>query len=99
MSDILLFIRQFLTDSWKFFQICIPGTNITFAMLLIGLGLFNVGFSVLGLLLGVSLPNLGDFMKSRERYNDASTVRKGRAYSASRSTRYLVSPERANDER
>lgn len=100
MSDILFFIRQFLSDSWQFFQIQIPGTHITFAMLLIGLGLFNVGFSVLGLLLGISLPNLGDFVESRGKYKDALSAHgRGQARLPSHTTRYRVSPERVNDER
>lgn len=100
MSDILLFIRQFLSDSWRFFQITIPGTSITFAMLLIGLGLVNVGFSVLGLLLGISLPNLGDFAEARGRYKDSLTAHgRGQARLPRYATRYRVSPERANDER
>ena len=97
MSDIMLFIRQFLHDSWQFFQLKIPGTNITFAILLIGLGLFNVGFSVLNLLLGVSMPSLGDFVKSRDNYNKS---RSGRGdYGAGHSTSFVVSPEREHDER
>ena len=100
MSDILLFIRQFLSDSWQFFQITIPGTSITFAMLLIGIGLINVGFSVLGLLLGLSLPSLGDFAESRGRYKDVMSARgRGQARLPAHSTRYRVSPERAHDER
>ena len=100
MSDILLFIKQFLADSWQFFQINIPGTTITFAMLLIALGLFNVGFSVLSLLLGVSLPNLGDFAESRGRYKDSLAAHgRGQARLSSHATRYRVSPERANDQR
>jgi len=96
----MLFIRQLLSDSWQFFQIEIPGTHITFAMLLIGIGLFNVGFSVLGLLLGVSLPNLGDFLESRGRLKDIQSSRgEGQARLRSYNPRYRVSPERANDER
>lgn len=91
----MLFIRQFLHDSWQFFQLTIPGTHITFAMLLIGLGLFEVGFSVLSLLLGVHMPGLGGFINSRERYNDA----KGAQYGGGHSTRFVVSPEREHDER
>ena len=100
MADILSFIKQFLSDSWQFFQIAIPGTSITFAMLLIGLGLFNVGFSVLSLLLGVSLPNLGAFAASRGKAKDALAAHgRGQARHPSHTTRYRVSPERANDER
>lgn len=98
MSDIILFIRQFLADSWRFFQINIPGTNVSFAMLLVGIGLFNVGFSVLSLLLGVHLPEIGGFIDSRRRYNNARGNR--RQYgNPSHTTTLVVSPERANDER
>lgn len=89
-----MFIRQFLHDSWQFFQIQIPGTNITFAVLAICLALFNIGFSVLSMLLGVSLPNLGDVVKSKERFDKA----KGQ-YGNARATRYHETPGRELDVR
>ena len=99
MSDILLFIRQFIADSWKFFQITIPGTHITFAMLLIGLGFVNVGFTVLNLLLGLSFPSLGDFFESRGRAKDAMSAHGIGQARLSGSTSYRVAPEREHDTR
>lgn len=41
------FLRLIFTESWKFFQIQIPGLNISFGGLAIGLLLVDLGFNVL----------------------------------------------------
>lgn len=52
MNDILSFITMFLSKSWEFFKIDVPGTNFSFGVVLVGLALVGVGFRFLSIMLG-----------------------------------------------
>lgn len=53
MSDLMLAIGSFLSNSWKFFtQTDVPGTNFSFAVLFIGLALIPISLTFLSLILG-----------------------------------------------
>lgn len=43
---------MFISNAWKFFQVTVPGTNFTFAVLTVGLLLVPVSLSFLSLALG-----------------------------------------------
>ena len=92
MTDLLLCIEGILSGGWDLLKsINIPGTEITFAMLFVGLAFISGGFTLLSLALGVSLgiPNSSWFGSGS---HDGS-------YSARGSRRFKISAERRNDER
>lgn len=91
MSDILDFITLFLSKSWEFFKIDVPGTNFSFGVVLVGLALVGVGFRFLSIMLGHNIgeasPPEIDFFSSR-------------AYgSTALSTHHNIPPARKNDVR
>lgn len=55
-NTIMEFAKFIFTESWKFFQIQIPGTSLTFGSLAIGLVLINFGFKFLYWVLGATAP-------------------------------------------
>lgn len=86
-------IKSLLENGWKFFtQTDVPGTNISFAVLTIGLALISVGFRFLSIMLG---HNIGEA--------DFSALDRlhlpGTGYGASGSSRYRISPGRQLDVR
>lgn len=53
MSDLLAFAGWWLAQSWRFFsEITVPGTNFTFAALLLGVFFAALGLRLLGYILG-----------------------------------------------
>mgnify|MGYP007088303323 CR=1 FL=1 len=84
MSDLMAGIRMFLSSAWKFFQIDVPGTNFSFAVLTIGLLLVPVSLSFLSLALGFPVGSVDSA--------SATFCSKG-------SRKYKVSSARKNDVR
>lgn len=59
-NDLMIGISSFLTNSWRFFtDTTIPGTNITFAVLALGLALVPVGFQFLSIMTGHNIGETG----------------------------------------
>ena len=59
MSDILLGVRGLLRLSWQFLMhTFIPGTNIAFGVLFVGLCLIDLGFKFLSLVVGHSIGDI-----------------------------------------
>lgn len=84
MSDLLDAIGMLLGNAWKFFQIKVPGTGFSFAVLAVGLLLVPVSLSFLSLILGFPVGTVD---------NDTA------ALGAMGSRRYKVSAARKNDVR
>lgn len=84
MSDLMSAIRMFLSNAWKFFQIDVPGTNFSFAVLTIGLLLVPVSLSFLSLALGFPVGSV-----------DSASA----AFGGKGSKKYKVSAARKNDVR
>lgn len=60
MSDLMLAMKSILGGGWKFFtNTTIPGTDFSFAMLLVALVCVAVGFRFLSIALGFSVGNIG----------------------------------------
>ena len=91
MNDLMNSIEMLLKNGWKFFtQTDIPGTDISFATLAIGLALIPVCFRFLSIMLG---HNIGEA--------DFSTFDRihGPTFGATGSSRYRISDGRKNDVR
>lgn len=91
MSDLLSSIELVLKNSWKFFtQTDVPGTDISFATMAIGLALIPICFRFLSIMLG---HNIGEA--------DFSTLDRihGPTFGATGSSRYRISDGRKNDVR
>lgn len=73
-------IRMFISNAWKFFQVNVPGTNFSFAVLTIGLLLVPVSLSFLSLALGFPVGNVdsvsASFGTRGSRKYKVSSVRK-----------------------
>lgn len=52
MSELMVAIKMLLSNGWKFFQIKVPGTGFSFAVLAVGLLLVPISLSFLSLILG-----------------------------------------------
>lgn len=52
MSELMAAIKMLLSNSWKFFQIKVPGTGFSFAVLAVCLLLVPISLSFLSLILG-----------------------------------------------
>lgn len=91
MESVLDAVSWLLDASWAFFTDCrIPVLDISFATLLIGFALIDIFFKLLGLIVGVHFPSdVPLFGRSS----------KGQDLGRPSSTRYLVAPERAHDEK
>ena len=91
MNGLMNSIEMLLKNGWKFFtQTDIPGTDISFATLAIGLALIPVCFRFLSIMLG---HNIGEA--------DFSTFGRihGPTFGATGSSRYRISDGRKNDVR
>lgn len=91
MSNLLSSISMVLENGWKFFtQTDVPGTNLSFATLTVGLALIPVCFRFLSIMLG---HNIGEA--------DFSTFDRfsGSGYGSAGSSRYRISDGRKNDVR
>lgn len=65
-SDLMQGILAFLTYSWDFFtELTIPGTDITFAALFVGLFLAVLGLRFLGMMLDMSFGTSGVLASGR----------------------------------
>lgn len=84
MSDLMSGIRMFISNAWKFFQIDVPGTNFSFAVLAVGLLLVPISLSFLSLALGFPVGSV-----------DHATA----AFGSKGSKKYKVSDARKNDVR
>ncbi len=84
MSDLMACIRMFISNAWKFFQVNVPGTNFSFAVLTIGLLLVPVSLSFLSLALGFPVGNV-----------DSASA----SFGTRGSKKYKVSAARKNDVR
>lgn len=82
-------VKAILTNSWKFLvSTDVPGTGISFGVVMIGLALIPIGFGFLSMVLGCSLgdlPGVNRFI--------------GGEYGSSGSRRYHISSARKNDVR
>lgn len=93
MSDLLSGITSLLEHGWKFFtQTTVPGTDISFAVLTIGLALVSVAFRFLSIMLGHSIGEadfsaLSVFRPTAYRFHNSVPVR------------YRISPSRKKDVR
>lgn len=71
---------MFISNAWKFFQVNVPGTNFSFAVLTIGLLLVPVSLSFLSLALGFPVGNVdsvsASFGTRGSRKYKVSSVRK-----------------------
>ena len=91
MSDLLSSIEMVLKNGWKFFtQTDVPGTNISFAVLAVGLALVPVCFRFLSIMMGHSIGE-ADF-STFERIH-------GPTFGATGSSRYRISDGRKDDVR
>jgi hypothetical protein len=77
-------IKMLLSNSWKFFQIKVPGTGFSFAVLAVGLLLVPISLSFLSLVLGFPVGTVD---------NDTVSLR------SMGSRKYRVSSARKNDVR
>lgn len=84
-ADLMTAISGFLSNSWRVFtETTIPGTNITFAVLALGLALVPVGFQFLSIMTG---------------HNIGETGFHGSAYGSRGSNDAKISDKRKNDVR
>lgn len=71
---------MFISNAWKFFQVNVPGTNFSFAVLTIGLLLVPVSLSFLSFALGFPVGNVdsvsASFGTRGSRKYKVSSVRK-----------------------
>lgn len=99
METLLQIAEWLFTNVWALFtEVRVPLLNISAGSLAIGILLIDVFLGMFGRILGVAFPTLPSGL---EKYNSSS----GRSHSLNpnrlpaHSSRYRVSPERANDER
>lgn len=84
-EDLKIAISGFLSNAWRIFsEIKIPGTEISFAVLFIGLALIPIGFQLLSIALGHSIGESDD---------------DGSGYGTRSSKKAKISDERKNDVR
>lgn len=89
MSDIVLGVSGFLSAAWKFLMnTFIPGTEIAYGVMFIGLALIPIGFKFLSIALG---HNVGDL-------NEIGPL-PGNTQIRFRSYQYRLPAARKNDER
>ena len=91
MNDLMNSIEMLLKNGWKFFaQTDIPGTDISFATLTVGLALIPVCFRFLSIMLGHNIGE-ADFSVTDRIH--------GPTFGATGSSRYRISDGRKNDVR
>lgn len=84
-EDLKIAISGFLSNAWRIFsEIKIPGTEISFAVLFIGLALIPIGFQLLSIALG---------------HNVGESDDDGSGYGTRSSKKAKISDERKNDVR
>lgn len=82
-------VKAILTNSWTFLvSTDVPGTGISFGVVMIGLALIPIGFGFLSMVLGCSLGDLPGVNRFA-----------GGEYGSSGSRRYHISSARKNDVR
>lgn len=87
MSDIMEGIKGFLSATWNFLMhTYIPGTEIAFGVMFVGLAMIGIGFRFLSLAVGHNVGEIGGFPGAA-------------SYGASGSHQYKVSDGRKNDTR
>lgn len=60
-NDLLTAVTSFLSGAWHFFtDVTIPGTNITFAVMALGLAIVPIGFQFLSLMAGHNIGETGE---------------------------------------
>ena len=92
MTDLMNSIEMLLKNGWKFFtQTDIPGTDISFATLAIGLALIPVCFRFLSIMLGHSIGEAD--------YSVLDRLHLPATYTSVGSARYRISPGRQLDVR
>lgn len=70
MNDLLDLCIWFLSSAWGFFTgITIPGTQVTLAVVSVGVLLISVAFHLLSLVIGFSVGGTGDSYGSRRSKN------------------------------
>lgn len=80
-------IKGFLSMTWNFLMhTYIPGTDIAFGVMFVGLAMIGIGFRFLSLAIGYNIGDVGGF---------SGIV----SYGATASKRYRVSSRRKNDTR
>lgn len=82
-------VKAIMTNSWKFLVATdVPGTGISFGVVMIGLALIPIGFGFLSMVLDCSLGDLPGVNRFA-----------GGEYGSSGSRRYHISSARKNDVR
>lgn len=90
MSDIMDGIKGFLSMTWNFLMhTYIPGTELAFGVLFVGLAMIGIGFRFLSLAVGVNIGDVGGF----------SAIGSFVKYGAAGSSKHRISSNRKNDTR
>ena len=87
MSNIMVAIKGFLSMTWNFLMhTYIPGTDIAFGVMFVGIAMIGIGFRFLSLAIGHNIGEVGGFSGIA-------------SYGAVGSKRYNVSDKRKSDAR
>lgn len=87
MSNIMEAIKGFLSMTWNFLMhTYIPGTDIAFGVMFVGLAMIGIGFRFLSLAIGYNIGDVGGFPGVE-------------SYGAAGSHKYKVSEGRKHDVR
>ena len=87
MSNIMVAIKGFLSMTWNFLMhTYIPGTDIAFGVMFVGIAMIGIGFRFLSLAIGHNIGEVGGFSGIA-------------SYGSTSSSHYRVSDKRKSDAR